>query len=316
MRYRDFGSSGMKVSEIGFGAWAIGGNAHGNSYGATDDRTSLEAVAAALDLGCNFFDTADVYGYGHSEELLGRAVRAHRDKVVIASKVGADFYRGAKRQDFSPDYVRYALGKTLERLQTDYLDVYQLHNPPLKLIERPETYEVLKQLKKEGKIRAWGISIFDPVEGLTALRVSTPDCLQVVYNIFTQKPADELFPRAQEAGCAVIAREPLANGFLTGKYNTDSRFEGGDIRHDWPRRYIAARAQAAGQLRPLLAGEQTLAQLALQFVLACQAVSVVIPGMKTAGQARENLGAADMPPLAGRDLQRIRQLYEKSFGLA
>ncbi len=316
MRYREFGNSGLKVSEIGFGAWAIGGNQHGNSYGPTDDKVSTEAVHAALDLGCNFFDTADVYGFGHSEELLGKALRSVRDRVLIATKVGGDFYSGAGRQTFSAEYIRFALDKSLERLRTDYIDIYQLHNPPLKLIERPDTYQVLKELKREGKIRAWGISIFDPVEGLTALKITQPDCLQVVYNIFSPKPAEELFPKAQAAGCAIIAREPLANGFLSGKYTDKSKFAEGDIRHDWPPQYIRARTRAAEKLRPLLKGDiQTLAQLALKFVLANQAVSVVIPGTKTAKQARDNLLAGEGARLPDEDLAAINQLAVQNFGL-
>ncbi len=306
----------MTVSEIGFGAWAIGGNAHGNSYGATDDKASLEAINRALELGCNFFDTADVYGYGHSEELLGRTLKSHREKVLIATKVGADFYRGSGRQNFDSAYVRFALDKTLERLRTDYLDVYQLHNPSLKLIEREETYAVFDDLKREGKIRAWGVSIFDPVEGLAALKVGRPDCLQVVYNVFTLKPADDLFPRAQQCGCAIIAREPLANGFLAGKYKADSEFAEGDIRHDWPEQYRQARIMAAERLRSNLPDHsRSLAQLALKFTLANPAVSVVIPGIKTASQAEENLEASDMAPLSAVELAKIIQLNKNNFGL-
>src|SRR5262249_8919224 len=150
MRYREFGNTGIKVSEIGFGTWAIGGNEHGNSYGPTEDKTSLEALARALELGCNFFDTADVYGFGHSEELVGKALRSVRDRVVIATKVGGNFYSGRGRQTFARAYIRPALEQSLERLQTDYLDVYHLHNPPLKLIEKPETYAPFKELKREG----------------------------------------------------------------------------------------------------------------------------------------------------------------------
>lgn len=317
MNYREFGSSGMRVSEVGFGAWAIGGNAHGNSYGSTDDKTSLDAIARAVDLGLNFFDTADVYGFGHSEELIGRALKANRDKMVIATKVGADFYRGFGRQNFSADHVRFALDKSLERLRTDYIDIYQLHNPSMKLIEQPDTFEVFKELKKEGKIRAWGVSIFDPFEGLTALKVARPDCLQVVYNIFTQKPADELLPRAQQQGCAIIAREPLANGFLTGKYTAESKFEQGDIRHDWPEKYIRARVMACDRLRQLRQEpELSLAQLALKFVLANQAVSTVIPGIKSAEQAEENLMASASAALSPAETSRIVELYKKNFGLA
>jgi aryl-alcohol dehydrogenase-like predicted oxidoreductase len=315
MRYREFGNTGMKVSEIGFGAWAIGGNAHGNSYGHTDDRVSLEAVLRALDLGCNFFDTADVYGFGHSEEILGKVTRHNRDRMILASKVGADFYSGAAQQCFEPAYIRTALEKSLERLDTDYLDIYQLHNPPLKLIERLETYSVLLDLKREGKIRAWGISIFDPVEGLTALKIAQPDCLQVVYNIFSPKAAQELFPRAAQKNCAIIAREPLANGFLTGKYRHDSKFTAGDIRNYWPHDYIAARAQAAASLLPLLKG-RSLAQLSLQFALSPKAVSTVIAGIKTPEQCQENLQASDLEDLDTQTLAAIAELGRHNFGLA
>jgi aryl-alcohol dehydrogenase-like predicted oxidoreductase len=317
MKYREFGSTGIKVSEIGFGAWAIGGNEHGNSYGSTDDRISLDAIHRALDLGCNFFDTADVYGFGHSEELLGKGLRNHRDRAVIATKVGGDFYSGSGRQNFSDDYIRTALDQSLLRLKTDYVDIYQLHNPPLKLIEKPQTYEILRQLKKDGKIRAWGLSIFDPVEGLTALRIGQPDCLQVVYNIFTPKPAEELLPRAHQIGCAIIAREPLANGFLTGKYNDKSEYEPGDIRHDWPHEYILARVAATERLRTLLKAETPmLSQLALKFVLSNPMVSVVIPGIKTAEQAEEDLSASDTPPLNAEEMAAITALYRQNFGLA
>lgn len=157
MKYRDFGATGIKVSEIGFGCWQIGGNGRGNSYGPTDDKASSEALLKALDLGINFFDTADVYGFGHSEEILGKTFRGKRDRVILATKVGADFYQGQGFQTFTPDYVRFALEKSLKRLQTEYIDVYLLHNPPLKLIGKEETFEILKDLKKEGKIRTFGV---------------------------------------------------------------------------------------------------------------------------------------------------------------
>lgn len=312
MKYRDFGNTGIKVSEVGFGAWPIGGNEHGNSYGVTDDKISIEAVHAAIDAGCNFFDTADVYGWGHSEELLGKALKSKRDHLIIATKVGGDFYQGNGFQTFTPDYIRFALEKSLMRLRTDYLDVYQLHNPPLKLINRPETYETLKELKKEGKIRAWGVSIFDPIEGMTALRVGQPDSLQVAYNIFNTKPADELFPKAHEAGCAIIAREPLANGFLSGRYEPDSKFEPGDIRYTWPEDYILARITAANKLK-FLAKERTLVQAALKYVLAQELISVVIVGVKTEQTVQENMAASDIPMLAAEDFQQIANLQKRGF---
>src|SRR5256712_7670966 len=166
MKTRTLGRTGLTVSEIGFGAWAIGGNAHGNSYGPTDDELSLAAIGRALELGCNFFDTADVYGHGHSEDLLGQALRGHRSEVIIATKVGGDFYHGTPRMNFNSDYLEFALGKSCERLGTDYIDLYQLHNPPIQLIKDGRIFKILDRLKASGKIRHYGISIHDPQEGL------------------------------------------------------------------------------------------------------------------------------------------------------
>ncbi|HEY9719012.1 MAG TPA: aldo/keto reductase [Trichormus sp.] len=316
MKYRDFGKTGLKVSEVGFGCWAIGGNEHGNSYGQTDDKASVEAIHKAIDLGCNFFDTADVYGWGHSEELLGKALKNKREHLIIATKVGGDFYQGHGFQTFTADYVRFALEKSLERLKTDYVDVYQLHNPPLKTLNRPETYEVLKELKREGKIRAWGVSIFDPLEGLAAMNVGQPDSLQVVYNVFNTKPAEQLFPLAYERGCAIIAREPLANGFLTGKYLPDSEFESGDIRQKWPRDYIRARVNAAKQLEFLSKSDYAgLSVAALRYILMNEHVSVVIPGIKTAEQANEDLSASDSRALNKEELAALTDLQSKSFNV-
>ncbi len=317
MNYREFGNTGLQVSEIGFGAWAIGGNNHGMSYGTTDDRTSLAAVRKALDLGCNFFDTADVYGFGHSEELLAKGLRGLRDRVIIATKAGADFYKSPGDQNFSPDYLAFALEASLKRLQTDYIDVYQLHNPPVRLIEHPETYQVLREFKRAGKIRAWGVSIFAPTEGLTAITIGQPDCLQVAYNIFNPKRCQQLFAKALEVGCAIIAREPLANGFLSGKYSEDAFFEVGDIRHNWPREYIRARVRAAQALKVFFTDRPgTLCQLALRYVLANPAVCVALSGIKSPEQAEEDLLASDILPLSTSELNGIQELAQRQFDLS
>jgi aryl-alcohol dehydrogenase-like predicted oxidoreductase len=316
MNYRDFGKTGVKVSEIGFGGWAIGGDQHSNSYGKTDDKVSLYAIHKAIDLGCNFFDTADVYGWGHSEELLGKAFKSKRDRLIIATKVGSDFYQGTGFQTFTAKYIRFALDKSLERLKTDYIDIYQLHNPPLRLLNRQSTYEVLRTLKKEGRIRAWGVSIFDPTEGLIALKVAQPDSLQVAYNVFHSRPAQVLFPQAYEAGCAIIAREPLANGFLTGKYTGGSQFERTDIRHEWRQDYVRARVIAAQKLKFLdKPGGRSLAQASLKYVLTDKAVSAAIPGAKTPEQAEENLLSSDLVPLTAEELSLIKELQTSQFGL-
>ncbi len=313
MRYRELGKTGLLVSEIGFGAWAVGGNAHGNSYGPTDDRTSLAAIQRAFELGCNFFDTADVYGHGHSEEVLGQALKEHRDKVIIATKVGGDFYHGPPRMNFNPDYIEFALGKSCERLQTDYVDLYQLHNPPVQMIRNETLFGTLEKLKEKGKIRHYGISIHDPEEGILAMKTGKPKAIQAVFNILRQEAKLQLFQAAMESGVGIIAREPLANGFLTGKHNADETFPEGDIRHHFPREYILNLVLATEQLKFLGGRSRTLAQAALRFVLDQKEVSTVIPGAKTPQQVEENLSASDLPPLTGEELLRIRILREQGF---
>lgn len=296
MKYRPLGSTGLRVSEIGFGSWAIGGNQFGNSYGPTEDEESLRAITAAVDSGCTFFDSADVYGHGHSEELLGRALKGRRKDVYLATKGGSDFYHVPPRLNFSESHLQFAVEESLKRLGTDYIDLYQLHNPPFSVIEGGRLFEPLEKLKSQGKIRFYGISIHDPQEGLLAMKVAKPATIQVVYNWLRRDAAEELFPKAVAEGVGIIAREPLANGFLTGGYSKDSVFPVGDIRHQWPSKYQTQLLSQVESFRKSL-GPSTLppAQAAIRFVLSQQAVSVVIPGCKTAQQAAENFRSSDLP---------------------
>jgi aryl-alcohol dehydrogenase-like predicted oxidoreductase len=319
VKRRILGRTDLAVSEIGFGAWPIGGNRYGNSYGATDDDESLRAVRRAHELGCNFFDTADVYGLGHSEALLGRALRPVRHDVIIATKVGANFYNrdvhplvadriaqalGGPLTEVPPDaplpithdtqfradYLRFAVTQSLRRLGTDYIDVLQLHNPPLKLIGQHETYEALEELKQEGLIRWYGVSVHPPEEGLAAITATMPDTVQIVYNLARREAAKEFFPAARAANVGVIAREPLANGFLGGRYAPTDTWEPGDIRARMPAAYVAQLAALGRRVRDL--AEQagyTAAQMALKFVLEQTAVATAIVGMKTVAQVEENL---------------------------
>jgi len=319
VKRRVLGRTGLAVSPIGFGAWAIGGDRFGNSYGPTDDAESRRAVRRAHELGCNFFDTADVYGHGHSEEVLADALRGIRSDVIVATKVGGNFYnrdvnpqlRGRIEQAlgrplaalppdaplpvthdscFDPGYVRFAVEQSLRRLGTDYIDLLQLHNPTLDLIADPETYRVLDDLKAEGKIRFYGVSVHPPEEGLAAVEVTRPDTVQIVYNLVRREAADRFLPAAHAAHVGVIAREPLANGFLAGKYRPDSTWEKGDIRARMARPYVAQLAALGSRVAELAADTGvTAAQLALRFVLDNHAVSVVIVGMKTLSQVEENL---------------------------
>lgn len=311
MKYRTLGRTGLEVSEIGFGAWAIGGDKYGNSYGPTDDEVSRAAVAKAVDLGCNFFDTADVYGYGHSEELLGQVLPSKRQKILIATKVGGDFTSGKTKINFSKSYIRFAVDESLRRLRTDTIDLYQLHNPPFEMIRDGDIFSPLEYLRKEGKIRSIGLSIFEPEEGLAALRLGVVDALQVVYNLFETEPAKDLFPAAKEAGVAIIAREPLANGLLTGKYDHRSAFPRGDIRHDFPRETLARRVKAAEALGFLERPGRTLVQSALRFVLAQDAVAVTIPGCKTPEQVEENLKASEVEPPPPEELSHAASVVKE-----
>jgi len=313
MKYRVLGKTDLRVSEVGFGAWAIGGNAHGNSYGPTDDGRSLAAIERALELGCNFFDTADVYGHGHSEELLGQALRDKRSDVVIATKVGGDFYHGAPRMNFSSDYLEFALGKSCQRLGSDYIDIYQLHNPPVQLVKDGKIFKTLEKLKASGKIRHYGISIHDPQEGLIAMKNGEIGAIQVVFNILRQEAKNQLFHEAAKNGTGIIAREPLANGFLAGKLKAESNFIEGDIRHSFPRDYVSQLAMATDQLRFLESSKRTIAQAALRFVLDHKDVSTVIPGAKTREQVAEDLTSSEVPSLTGEELLRIKFLRDQSF---
>lgn len=319
MKRRILGRTGLAVSEVGFGGWGIGGNRFGNSYGSTDDTESVRALRRAVELGCNFFDTADVYGHGHSEELLGEALAGVRRDVIIATKVGGNFYnRGVHPllqeriaqaagiafdhipadaplpvthdADFSPEYVRFAVTRSLRRLDTDYIDLLQLHNPPLPLIGRPETYAALEELKREGLVRWYGVSVHSPEEGLAAITATMPDTVQIVYNLARREAADRFFPAARAANVGVIAREPLANGLLAGRYTAESRWEAGDIRGRMPAPYVAQLA-ALGQRVADLAEKAsgTAAQLALKFVLDDPTVATTIVGMKTVRQVEDNL---------------------------
>ncbi len=313
MKYRVLGKTGLKVSEVGFGGWPIGGNAFGNSYGPADDKQSLAAIGRALELGCNFFDTADVYGHGHSEELLGQALRGCRSEVIIATKVGGDFYHGTPRMNFNSDYLEFALGKSCERLGTNYVDLYQLHNPPVQLIKDGRVFKTLERLNASGKIRHYGISIHDPQEGLLAMRNGGIGAVQVVFNILRQEAKNQLFREATQNNVGIVAREPLANGFLAGKLKTESTFHQGDIRHSFPRNYVSQLTTAVDQLRFVESNSRTLAQAALRFVLDHKEVSTVIPGAKTPEHVDEDLASSESPPLTGEELLRIKFLRDQGF---
>ena len=301
MKFRTFGSTGMKVSEIGMGCWAIGGNSFGNSYGTTDDAESIKAIKKAIQTGCNFFDTADVYGHGHSEELLGIALQKIRQSVFIATKVGGAYMYNDEQWghvNFTPEYVKFALEQSLLRLRTNYIDLYQLHNPTLAMIKEGEIFKPLRQLQQDGKIKHAGVSVFTLDEGLAAL--DHADSVQCVFNIIDPR-IYEMMETAKRRGIAVVVREAMANGLLAGKHNSKSVFEKGDIRAGMPADYKEGVAEFAGEIRQRFR-RATLAQVALKYVLNFDCVTTVIAGTKTAEQAAENMGASELAALSEEEL--------------
>lgn len=313
MQYRTLGATGLRVSEIGFGAWGIGGNAMGAvAYGPTDDSESKRALLHAFDAGVTFFDTADFYGFGHSEEVLGAGLAAVRSKVIIATKVGMLDAAGA--QDFSTAHIRRSLEQSLQRLDTDYIDLYQLHSPPIGLIGTDaEILACLEDLRREGKIRAFGVSVRSPEEGLSAARLGFK-CLQVNFNLLDQRAAENgLFDLCVERGIGVIGRTPLCFGFLTGHYSSRDKFAVEDHRNRWK---PEQRDKWAGAYPLFLSAlrkpsGQTPAQFALRFCLSFPAISSVIPGMLTTAHVDDNTRASALGALAAAELSGIMGIYHE-----
>lgn len=315
IRRRPLGRTGLMVGELGFGAWAIGGgfqvNGQGMGYGTTDDQVSLAALARAFELGVNFVDTADTYGAGHSETLIGRALKLAPRRVHVATKAG-NVLRDSEppRKDFSAKHLRQACDRSLSRLGVTCIDLYQLHNPPREVLADPQVWDTLRELKDRGKIAHYGVSISAPEEGLLALEKGEVEAIQVCYHLLNSLAAQELFPLAEKKGVGIIVREPLANGILSGKYRPGHLFSETDHRRQtFSAEKLAAALQRVEALRFLsLDTQRTLAQAALQFTLAHEAVSVVIPGIRTPQQAEENVAAASstVPGLSAEELARIQ----------
>src|SRR3954469_21568663 len=238
MQYRELGKTGIKVSAIGFGAWAIGGPSEASGaplgWGRTSDDESLAAIRRARDLGVNFFDTSDSYGFGRSESLLGIVLSRKRQDVVIATKVGnIRSSVGELRKDFSKQHIFHAVDGSLKRLRTDYIDVYQMHNPTMEELRGEHIQEAMDRLQEIGKIRFWGVSVSTIEEGLEVIRNSWGHVLQVLYNVLNQAPATNLFPLAKERGYGIVARVPLASGLLSGKFRLNAAFPADDVRQSF-----------------------------------------------------------------------------------
>lgn len=317
MKYRALGRTGLRVSEIGFGAWGIGGRTAGTtSYGDTDDRTSLAALERALDGGITFFDTSSAYGDGHSEELIGQAFQRCRASVVIATKAGYDSWDRAP--DFSPAAIVASVERSLARLRSDYIDLLQLHNAPLDAVRTGGLRDALARLEAAGKIRAWGFSAKSPAEALAAVTDLAAPVVQANFNMMDVRAVESgLLDEVGRCGAGFIGRTPLCFGFLSGTITRDTVFPPGDHRLGWSPAQLANWIEGAAELLAAVgAGPgRTGAQGALRFCLAFPAISSVIPGILTPGEADENAAASDLGPLpalavrAVLEINRQRQFF-------
>ena len=322
MQYRTLGKTGWKVSAVGLGTWAIGGPFRAKNkvlgWGQVDDSESLRAIARARDRGVNFFDTADIYGLGHSEELLGKALRGSWDGCYLATKVGRVMLPdGTFTQDFSPKRIPQACEASLRRLQKETLDLYQLHNPSSEVIQSGEVFAALDDLKAAGKIRYYGVSIGTDKEALAVLKDGRAATLQVRYNLLQQAMAERVLPLAWGKNVGIIARVPFEFGLLSGKFTPDTQFPADDHRSErYPKPVLAKELAKVDQLGFLADGcNGKLAQAALRFVLSHPAVGTTIPGAKTPAQVEENCAAGDGRLLEPQELARIRELYAANFSL-
>jgi len=312
MQYKTLGRTGLRVSVIGLGTMV-----HAGHFGPMKDSESLSAIDAALELGVNFIDTSDAYGAGYSETLLGNTLKRRRDKVILATK-GGNVMVGPDRgkRNFAAAYIARVLEESLKRLQTDCIDLYQLHNPTVDVIEHGEVWEVLERAKKEGKIRYYGVSINTIDEGIAAVKDGRSDTIQLEYNLLAQEPAEKIFPLAQEANVGIIARIPLRRGVLTGKMTVadEQRFQGEDVRaRSYKGEAFAKELAKADQLRFLVHGPvKSLGQAAIAFCVAHPAVSVTIPGSRNDQQMRENATGADVT-LPAEDLTKVADLWRRGF---
>lgn len=317
MQYRELGRTGWAVSTVSFGAWAIGG-----TWGQVDDNESLAALHRAVELGVNFFDTADVYGDGHSERLIKELRNEHGDSIKIATKAGRRLDPHTA-EGYNRENLTAFIERSLENLGMDALDLVQLHCPPTEVFYMPEVFGMLDDLVRDGKIRYYGVSVEKVEEALKAIEYPNVQTVQIIFNMFRHRPAELFFEQARKRKVGILARVPLASGMLTGKLNQTSQFEKDDHRHF--NRYGEAfdRGEtfsgvdydtallAVDELKVICPEGMSLAQFALRWILSFDAVTCTIPGGKRPSQVEENVSVADMPDLSDKTMAEVLAIYDR-----
>ncbi|WP_026692543.1 aldo/keto reductase [Peribacillus kribbensis] len=322
MNYRELGNTGLKISEVSFGTWAIGG-----SWGKTTDSEALKSLEFAIEKGVNFFDTADVYGDGHSEELLAKAAKGKEDQIHIATK----FCRQGDIFDpktYSYERVKAYCEDSLRRLSREAIDLYQIHCPATEILRDGSVFEVLDRLQQEGKIRHYGVSVETVEEGLLCLEYPNVKSLQIIFNMFRQKPLEQLIPKAYKNGVGLLVRLPLASGLLTGKFSRDHVFEEDDHRNfnengeafnigeTFAGLGFQKGVELAEGLKWISEDRGSMASAALRWILDQEEISCIIPGFKNVKQVQDNLSALETKSFSEDEKQKIQSYYEtkvKSF---
>ncbi|GGE29507.1 aldo/keto reductase [Pullulanibacillus camelliae] len=318
MDYRQLGDTDLFISELSFGTWAIGG-----AWGKTNDQEALKGLERAMAAGVNFFDTADVYGDGHSEELLAKATKGKEDDIYIATK----FCRAGDIHDpnnYSRAAIKAYCENSLKRLNRERIDLYQIHCPPFDILKDGSVFAVLDELEQEGKIRHYGVSVETVEEGLFCLKQPNVKALQVIFNIFRQKPLERLFPEAEAKGVGILARVPLASGLLTGKFSQTAQFEEDDHRHfnrngdafnvgeTFAGLEFSKGVELSEQLRWIAEKRGNMTRAALRWILDQKAITTVIPGFKSVKQVEDNLQATSVPSFSDEELKRLKDFYHTS----
>ncbi|WP_078594029.1 aldo/keto reductase [Evansella clarkii] len=317
MKYNQLGNTDLKISELSFGTWAIGG-----AWGKTDDAEALKGLDRAMGEGVNFFDTADVYGDGHSERLLAKAAKGKEDSIHIASK----FCRAGDIHDlatYSEESVRNYCEQSLQRLEREAIDLYQIHCPPMEVLQDGRVFEVLEKLKQEGKIRYYGVSVETVEEGLFVLKNTNASSLQVIFNLLRQKPLEKLFPEAVEKKAGILARVPLASGLLTGKFTRDVKFEEDDHRNfnrdgqafnvgeTFGGLEFKKGVELSNEISWIAEGRGNMTRAALKWIMQQNGVTSVIPGFKTVKQAEDNLEAVNVKGFSQEEQERLAKFYNE-----
>jgi aryl-alcohol dehydrogenase-like predicted oxidoreductase len=317
MKYRQLGRTGMSVSEISFGAWAIG-----SGWGKVDDKESLAALHKAADSGVNFFDTADVYGDGRSEKLIARLLKERKETIYVATKAGRKLDPHVAEK-YTPQNIRRFVEDSLKNLGVQTLDLLQLHCPPTAVYYDPELFHGLDEMVKSGKLRNYGVSVEKVEEALKAIEFPGVRTVQIIFNMFRQRPAELFFREARARGIGVLARVPLASGLLTGSMSRSTRFARDDHRNYNRKGQAFDRGEtfagvdferglkAVEELKRLLPKGFSMSQLALRWILMHDAVSCAIPGAKRPEQVQDNCAASDLPRLSGRLMREVREIYDK-----